>query len=109
MRIDFYRVVDSRTIEVGAGTGPTLWTRVVSVQETPTQVEVGVNAAAKPGVGTAGQTTLATVHLSIDLGDRIVFDALTGYEVADCTHASTPSSPPICVEALANARLIPIR
>jgi len=95
--IDYYRVIDSRTIVVGVGTGPTFWARVVSLTETATKITIGARSLAIPVPSTADQITEVTVVLASDVGDRQVFDAMTGRALPNCT-APIPSLPGLCVE-----------
>src|SRR5690242_3269643 len=52
--IAYYRVVDDRTIVVGADSGPGAWVRVTSVIETPAAVTISMSSFLfRPGPGTA--------------------------------------------------------
>jgi hypothetical protein len=94
--IDSYRVVGPRTIELDAGTGPSLWARVVSLEESPTHVVIAVRSVGRPGVGTVMQTSKLVVQLASDLDERAVIDAFGGSPVVDCTNAPGASAPSFC-------------
>ena len=76
--MDFYVVVNQRTIAVRVAVAPCSWTRVTNVAETPTEVRVTVETWPCP-IPLAGTGYLAArdlpVSLAADLASRVVEDA----------------------------------
>lgn len=87
--INYYRVTDGRTIQVGVVTGADTWTRM-DVDETPSAVTVAVYSFQLPGnrPGIGFLTELA-VTLDEPLGNRSVVDGRDG-RVVDQTRCSPP-------------------
>jgi hypothetical protein len=77
-RMDSYRVLDQRTIELTVAVAPRSWTRVTNVVETPTEVRVKVESLEWP-IPLPGTADLElrdlTVSIADDLGTRVVRDA----------------------------------
>jgi hypothetical protein len=77
-QLDSYVVVDQRTLTVNVGVAPCSWTRVTTVEETPTEVGVKIETLPCP-IPAPGTAALAirelTVVLGADLGSRVVTDA----------------------------------
>ncbi len=76
--MDSYAVINERTIAVRVAVAPCSWTRVTTVEETPTEVRVKVETWPCP-IPLAGTAELAvhdlTVPLAADLASRFVEDA----------------------------------
>jgi hypothetical protein len=91
-RLDYYRIVDDRTLVVGTDVGPGSWTRVTSIVETPSTITIAVGSfLIQPGPGAAEAVPL---ELTVDLGDpisaRTVVDASTGVAIPG-TRCSPPA------------------
>ena len=94
-RIEYYRVVDDKTLSVGTITGHNAWTRVTALTETPTTVSVTVGVFLLQLGGTAdGVPALTEVTLHDPLGVRKVIDGTTGQPVKQCDHV--PAYPTDC-------------
>lgn len=92
VRIDYYRVVDQKTLVIGAETDNTSWTRVTSVVETATTVTITVRALPPPitlGVDGGGQGIEFLVRLRDPIGSRTVVDGSSGQAV-DFTRCLQP-------------------
>ncbi|MDL2335042.1 MAG: hypothetical protein QFC55_03295 [Chloroflexota bacterium] len=83
--IERYRVVDDRTLLVTVASGPLDWTRVTSVVETPSSVEITVTSFRPPAPGTGGPAIELAVQLAVPLADRTVIDASSGQPVLEWT------------------------
>lgn len=79
--IETYRSADDHTILVTTSSGWLDWTRVTSVEETPTSVVINMRSFRLPLPGTGGLATEYTVTLHEALGDRRVVDGSTGLPV----------------------------
>ncbi len=91
VRIDYYRVVDQKTLVIGAETDTSSWTRVTSVVETATTVTITVRALPPPirnGTG-GGQGVEFIVKLRDPIGSRTVVDGSRG-QVVDFTRCLQP-------------------
>jgi hypothetical protein len=76
--MDYYRVVNQRTIAVRVAVAPCSWTRVTNVAETTTEVRVRVETLPCPLLlPSTAELALReiTVSLAADLGTRVVEDA----------------------------------
>jgi hypothetical protein len=83
IRIESYRLLDADTLAVQVTHGNLDWTRVGSVDESATSVEVEVRMSTVPVPQTnIGYALDLTVQLVSPLGDRRVIDAGTGLEVS---------------------------
>src|SRR3954452_19072676 len=87
-RLEYYRVINDRTLVVGTDVGPGAWTRVTGTAETSSTVTVAVSSfLLRPGPGPAEAIPAElTVNLGDPIGDRVVIDASTGLPVqrTDC-------------------------
>ena len=73
--IDSYRLIDDDTIAIMTTTGDLTWTRVTSVHETETQVEITVRSVTVPlPMASVAFPLELTVSLREPLGDRQVMD-----------------------------------
>ena len=90
--IDYYRVVDERTLVVGTDAGPGAWTRVTSLIETPSTVTVTVSSLfVQIGPGTAAAVPVeSTVILRDPIASRTVIDRTSGLPVQR-THCPPPA------------------
>lgn len=79
--LTYYYVLDDTHIVVGAGTEPSLWSRVTSVVESPTSVTVVVRSVRAPVASTGGDPTEWTVSLASPLAGRSVIDGGSGLAV----------------------------
>ncbi len=74
--IEFYRILDERTIAVQVVTGDQTWTRVAWVRETDSTVEIAVTSVSAPLPMTSiGKPLVLTINLQHPLGNRIVIDS----------------------------------
>ena len=82
--IDGYRVLGDRTIAVMTTEGTNAWTRIASIDETPTTVTIVVRSfRIQLGAGTGvGILVESIVSLREPLGQRAVIDGRTGTQVA---------------------------
>ena len=94
--IEYYRVVDDRTLSVGTIEGHNAWTRVTALDETPTTVTIRVSSLLlQLGAGTAdGVPVVTEVKLHDPIGTRAVLDGTTGQPVKPCDHE--PAYPMDC-------------
>jgi hypothetical protein len=77
--MDFYVLVNERTIAVRVAVAPCSWTRVTDVAETPTESRVKVETLPCPIPGPSTSELAArdlTVSLAADLATRVVRDAI---------------------------------
>lgn len=99
LAIEWYRVVDPRTIVITVGAAPRSWTRVTQVTETATEVRIKVESFVLPQLGpSTARLALVelTVRLATDLDGRVVTDAhgdVVRLEVP-APPAPTPTPPP---------------
>jgi hypothetical protein len=92
VQIFYYRVVDQKTLVIGAETDNTSWTRVTSVVETATTVTITVKALPPPirgAGGGGGQGIEFIVKLRDPIGSRTVVDGRSGQAV-DFTRCLQP-------------------
>jgi hypothetical protein len=82
-RIEYYRVVDDRTVAVGTVSGPRAWVRVTGVTETSTDVTITVRTFfVQLGPSTAvGINYESMVTLHAPLAGRTVIDGTSGLPV----------------------------
>ena len=95
--IEYYRVVDDRTLSVGTAEGHNAWTRVTALDETPTTVTITVSSfLLQIGAHTADALLVETeVKLHDPIGTRSVIDGSNGMPVrrATCPPPSYFASP----------------
>jgi hypothetical protein len=73
--IDSYRLIDDDTIAIMTTTSDLTWTRVTSVHETETRVEITVRSVTVPlPMASVAYPLELTVDLREPLGDRQVMD-----------------------------------
>jgi hypothetical protein len=92
VQIFYYRVVDQKTLVIGAETDNTSWTRVTNVVETATTVTITVRRLPSPitlGVDGGGQGIEFIVKLRDPIGTRAVVDGSSG-QVVDFTRCLQP-------------------
>lgn len=97
--IQYYRVVDDRTLVVGTSTGPGAWTRVTSVSETPSTVTITVSSLQiRLGPGTAvGVPVESVAKLDDPIDARAVIDGSSGLPVVRTTCLPPAYLAPGCV------------
>ena len=94
--IEYYRVLDDRTLSVGTVEGHNAWTRVTALDETATTITITVSSLLlQIGAGTADGVPIVTeVKLHDPIGTRAVVDGSTGLSAKQCTHE--PAYPTDC-------------
>ena len=85
LRLESYRAVDQRTLDV-LGYGPqtwSTWTHVTGITETATSVTISVNLfVLQIGAGSSALDAVhVPIHLSAPLGQRTVIDGSTGQTI----------------------------
>ena len=95
--LEYYRVIDDRTLTVGTAEGHNAWTRVTAVDETPTTVRITIGSLLiQLGPRTADALAVETeVKLHDPIGDRSVIDGSSGVSVqrASCPPPGFFTSP----------------
>lgn len=84
MQIDYVRIESSSTVVVGVTAGPSSWTRISAVTESPKSISIAVRALPRPGPQTAlGVPVELRVQLASPVGDREIIDASTGLQITE--------------------------